>query len=99
MDKKIIWSPKAAATLEQIYIYIAQNSEYYASVVIKNIIDIIESIPVFPFSGRIVPEYQNENIREKFYKHYRIVYQITDQCIEIVAIVHGAQMPKDIDNF
>ncbi len=96
MVKKIIWSPRAANNLEDICNYIAKDSEYYASLVAKRIIAILEAIPQFPYSGRIVPEYQDTNLREKFYKHYRIIYRIKEYAIEIVAIYHGAGLLGEI---
>ena len=44
----------------------------------------------------MVPEYEMESLREKFYKHYRIVYRIKNEVIEIVAISHGARLLRDI---
>lgn len=96
MAKKIIWSPRAADSLEEICNYIANDSEYYASLVANRIIEIVESIPRFPNSGRMVPEYQDASLREKFYKHYRIVYRTLAETIEIVAICHGAKLLGEI---
>ncbi len=92
MAKKIVWSPNAADSLENICRFIAKDSEYYAAFIAKRIITIIESIPQFPYSGRIVPEYAEINLREKIYKHYRIIYRITETAIEIVAITHTSQI-------
>jgi len=96
MAKKIIWSPRSIDDLEEICDYIAKDSEYYASLVAKRITGIAEAIPQFPYSGRIVPEYQNKYLREKFYKHYRIVYRIKEDAIEIVAISHGAKLLREV---
>lgn len=96
MAKEIIWSPRAAENLEEICGYIAKNSEHYAALVAQRIIGIIESIPKFPHSGRIVPEYESKSLREKFYRQYRIVYRIKNNIIEIVAISHGAKLLNDI---
>lgn len=92
MDRKIIWSPRAAENLEDIYHYIAKDSRYYASLVVKRILDLVKTIPDQPLSGRIVPEYGDDSIREKFYSHYRIIYRIKDDVIEIAAIYHGARL-------
>ncbi len=91
MDK-LIWSPNAAEDLENICNYIMHNSEYYARHFAKQIITLIESIPDFPKSGRIVPEYQKEDLREKLFQNYRIVYRIKENCIEIVTISHCARL-------
>ena len=64
MAYKIKWSPKAASNIEDICNYIAKDSEYYATLFAKRIISIVNDLPAFPLAGRIVPEYNNENLRE-----------------------------------
>ena len=96
MAKKIIWSPKAADNLEEICIFIGEDSEFYARIFAQQIIDEIEKIPNFPKAGRIVPEYRRKDLREKIFQSYRIVYRIKPDAIEIVAIVHGARLLHDI---
>lgn len=95
MDQKIIWSPKAAWNLESICSFIDQDSPHYASLFAKRIVDITENIPAFPRAGRIVPEYNDANLRERLYKSYRIVYRINPSFIEIVAVVHCARLLKN----
>ena len=94
MAYEIRWSPRALSNLEEITNYIAKDSEYYAAVFVKKIIALVESIPLFPLSGRIVPEYNDENIREKFYQSYRIIYRLKENTIEIVASFHGSKHLK-----
>lgn len=95
MVAKIRWSPRAASNFEDICNYIAKDSEFYAALLAKKVNVIIQTIPQFPKAGRIVPEYGYENLREKIYENYRIVYRIKGEFIEIVAICHGA---KPLDN-
>jgi len=96
MASQIRWSPRAASNLEGICNYIARDSKHYASLFAKKVFAIVENIPEFPKSGRIVPEYGDENLREKIYQNYRIVYRLKDDSIEIVAICHGAKQLQDI---
>ena len=96
MDK-LIWSPGAAEELENVCNYIAKDSEYYALHFAREIIALIESIPDFPMSGRIVPEYNRKDLREKIFQNYRIVYRIKEKSIEIVAISHGARLLSEIE--
>jgi len=96
MAYKIRWSPRAASTLEEICSYIARDSEYYAALFARRVITIIESLPRFPRAGRIVPEYKDENLREKIYENYRIVYRLKGEFIEIVAICHSARPLENI---
>lgn len=91
MAFKVIWSPRAASNLEEICDYIAKDSEYYAILFAKKVTAIVKAIPQFPKSGRIVPEYNDENLREKIYEGYRIVYRLRSNLVEIAAICHGAK--------
>jgi toxin ParE1/3/4 len=91
MAYQIKWSPRATNNLENICNYIAKDSEYYATIFAKRVF-IINSLVEFPKSGRIVPEYGSENIREKIYENYRIVYRLKEEFIEIVAISHSARL-------
>lgn len=96
MASKIKWSPRAVSNLKEICSYISKDSVYYASLFAKRILSIVKSISSFPKSGRVVPEYGNDNLREKIYEDYRIVYRIKDELIEVVAICHGAMQLKNI---
>ncbi len=91
MVYQIRWSPRAVNNLEELYEFIAKDSEFYATAFVKGIVSIINNLDQFPKSGRIVPEYSIENLREKIYENYRIVYRLKGECIEIVAICHSAR--------
>ena len=91
MALKIKWSPRAASNLEEICNYIAKDSEYYSILFARKITNRVKAIPQFPKSGRIVSEYKDENLREKIYGNYRIVYRLKGDIVEIVAICHGAR--------
>jgi plasmid stabilization system protein ParE len=88
---QIRWSPRAANNLEEICSYIARDSERYAAIFAKKVNAIVKNLVEFPKSGRIVPEYNDHNLREKIYENYRIVYRLKGEYIEIVAICHGAR--------
>ncbi len=89
---RIIWSPDAAADLEAICEYIAKDSEHYARVFAQGVINAVERLLIFPESGRIVPEYNQKDLREIIFQNYRIVYRIKSNAIEIVTITHGARL-------
>ena len=91
MGLPVRWSPRAAHHLEDICAYIGRDSVRYAALFAQRVLQVIESIPANPRLGRIVPEYAEENLRERIYQGYRIVYRITESAIEIAAICHGAR--------
>ncbi len=96
MDYKIVWSPEAIEDLQSIAEYIQRDSEFYARAVVTKILDVSRSIKDFPLIGRIVPELENESIRERFVYSYRLVYQIKTQRILIVAVIHGKRLFENI---
>ncbi len=89
---KLIWSPRAFRDLEGICDYIAQESDRYAYVVAEGVVSVIESIPANPLWGAIVPEYNREELRERHFQSYRIVYRVSPDRVEIVTIVPAARM-------
>ena len=72
---KVIWSELALDDLKNIYEYISNDSIYYAGRQIERIIERVEQLQNFPESGRIVPEFNKEILRELIEGNYRIVLQ------------------------
>ncbi len=89
---KVHWSTVAVSDLDSIYNYIGQYSAAYASIFISKIFQAIETLIKFPLSGRVVPEFDLDRMREVLiFKNYRLIYQITDKKIEIIAIHHQSR--------
>ena len=42
--------------------------------------------------GRIVPEFEDENIRELIVYSYRIIYRVYPKQVTVWAVVHGARL-------
>ena len=87
---KVHWTDTAEAHLDAIYAYIAQNSTTYALRTVDNITKRSKQIAAFPLSGRKVPEYDLDQIREVFSGLYRIIYYIKPNQIDVIAVIHGA---------
>ena len=93
---KVYWTRNAIKHLTNIYEYIALNSPTYARRMVDRITQRSEQISTQPFSGRKVPEYESEDIRELIEKPYRIIYRLKQDQIDILAVIHGAQLlPED----
>lgn len=88
---KLSWSPRSLSDLELIYKYIKLDSEENASNFIKQLITSTIDITEFPFSGRTVPEFKENRIREKLYKNYRIIYRISRDEVEVVTVLHQSR--------
>lgn len=92
MGYKIKWSPKAAEDVEAIADYISQDSPAYAAAVVEKILDITRNPSYFPLSGRVVPEFDEETIREQFAYSYRVIYRVQGGTVTIAAVIHGKQL-------
>lgn len=86
----IHWTDTAEAHLDAIYTYIAQVSKTYALRTVDRITRRSQQIGAFPLSGRRVPEYDMDQIREVIEGHHRIIYHIKPEQIDIIAVIHGA---------
>ena len=76
--------------MDAIYAYIAQDSATYALRTVDRIARKSRKIGMFPRSGRRLPEYDMDQIREVFVGPYRIIYCIKFDQIDVLAVIHGA---------
>lgn len=102
MAFKIIWSAQAREDLRDIVTFIAQDNPQVAESFGYQLMSKVDVLAQFPRIGRVVPEEQDENVREIILRPYRIVYQIADQeqIIAVARVWHGArgepEIPKQI---
>ena len=89
---EIKWTNKSINDLKSIFEYIAQDSKKYASLQIKKIKERTKQLKIQPLSGRVVPEFDDLNIRELIEGNYRIVYMIYEQKIFILTVDHSAKL-------
>ena len=90
---KVLWTDAAVAQLETIYDYLAQTSPEYARRIIDRLTKRSKHIAAFPFSGRMVREYELNEVREIIEGTYRIIYLIKEdeEQIEILAVIHSSR--------
>jgi len=68
------WTDTAKAHLTAIHDYIAQNSVRYAQGMVDRITRRTQDLSAFPLSGPVVPEYDDQSIREVLEYPYRIIF-------------------------
>jgi plasmid stabilization system protein ParE len=61
--------------------YIERDSSIYANAVVEKIIAVTRQLAESPFSGRVVPEFRDDNLREHFVFQYRLIYQVRKERI------------------
>lgn len=89
---KVRWTPTAIGHLASIYEYIGQDSPRYARRMIDRITARSRQISHFPQSGPMVPEYQDADIREVIEGSYRVIYRVSAEEVQILAVIHGVRL-------
>ena len=84
----------ALADLKQIHEYISQDSKFYADRFVEKILDKVDQLESFQKSGKIVPEFNDEMIRELIEGNYRIVYKIYPGHVGIARVHHASRLLK-----
>lgn len=93
MGGQIIIAPPAEADLGDIVRYVAQHNSDAAARLGYELIIRAENLANFPEIRRIVPEFQQPNLREVICRSYRIIYRLQreEQRIDIVRFWHAAR--------
>lgn len=91
MAAKIVWTQSAWTDLENVADFIARDSPYYASAVVRSARDASRSLRRFAKRGRVVPEISDPAIREVLVHNYRLIYRVEPRRIAILAFIHGAR--------
>src|SRR5207245_295506 len=93
VDWRVRWTEPAWEHLEAAARYIAQDSPRYAAVLILDARAAARSLRQFPNRGRIVPEWDEPEIREVQVQKHRLIYRVLEQNreVRIVAFVHGSR--------
>ena len=83
------WTAHAKAQVRHIHDYIAQDSSLYAMRVSEALVQKTSGLDALPRLGRVVPELNDETVRELSLYSYRIIYQIkNNDLIEVLAVIH-----------
>lgn len=99
----ITWTSKARNDLEAACLYIARDSHRLAESFAVRVMMAVDQLIRFPQSGRTVPEFGRSDIRELIVQHYRIVYRLREDDVEVLTMHHGARplrsadLPADVD--
>lgn len=93
---KVIWSPTARNKIKEILEYISEDNPDAALALIDTFEEKVEKLKQNPDSGRLLPEINNDKIREiVIHKNYGIIYEINPDLIEILTIRHYRQNFSD----
>ncbi len=82
---------EAEADLEQIAIYVAEQSPRSALELVRELRERCESLLDAPRGYPLVPRYEHLGIRRRSFGRFLIFYRVSTDAIEIIHIIHGAR--------
>jgi addiction module RelE/StbE family toxin len=89
---KVTWTEQALEDLEAICLFIARDAPRYAELFADQVFKATDRLEDFPLSGRVVPEFGREDIREIIFGNYRIIYRVLTKEVEVLTVHHGARV-------
>jgi plasmid stabilization system protein ParE len=92
----VTWTDAAFDEVEDIAEGIAQDSPRAAADFVRSVFAASDRLELFPQSGRRVPEFERDDLRELIVRPYRLIYCITGNEVEILRVVHGARRLAEI---
>ena len=99
MGYQVALSPSARRDLRDIVRYISWDSPERAVAFGQFLVTSTKRLSEFTDMGRVVPEFDDQSIREIVVRSYRIIYHVDHQdCrIDIIRFWHGARGTPQID--
>jgi plasmid stabilization system protein ParE len=98
MKYRVVVQPRAAADIENAYLWIRERAPSSADRWFHGIYEVIEKLQTLPAWCPLAPEndYFEEEIREIFYGkrigRYRILFAITGDTVHILHVRHGRRL-------
>ena len=89
---KLRWTEQARRDLVAIGRYIAQDQPSAARRWVDKLRQQAQRAVEAPRSGRKVPEFDREDLREILFRGYRIVYALRGETIEVLTVFEGHRL-------
>jgi toxin ParE1/3/4 len=88
---EITWTEPALEDVRAIVAFVGRDSPGYAQRLADRIMQAPESLAAFPRLGGMVPEFEQDDIREVIVRPYRVIYQLREDKVFVVAVIHGSR--------
>lgn len=82
----------------QIRAFIAADSPRYARQFSERIIVAVRKLREFPLIGRKVPEGDRDDVRERIFQNYRIIYHVEELRVFVLSVMHGSRDLSQLTN-
>ena len=100
---RIEWTSPGTEQFQEVIEYLNQHSPRRAHQLGSRIVAAAKRLSTSPLMGRVVPEYDQEHIREVIVAPYRLLYIVRDDVVLIAGVVDSRRdlrrhfHPEDFD--
>ncbi|MBI3925940.1 MAG: type II toxin-antitoxin system RelE/ParE family toxin [Armatimonadetes bacterium] len=91
MAREIVWTQHALSDLEQAAAYLEQRNPEAARRLVQTLWEAADGLVELPFKGHRLNELRSMPFLELVRGHYRMVYQVHETQVEILAVFHTRQ--------
>lgn len=88
---RVIWSDSAIDDLRAIGQFYERSSPTFARTIVTDLYEAVARLTTFPLSGAIVPELEDQAVRQLIVRGFRILYEAGRDQVRILAVFHGRQ--------
>ncbi len=97
---EVKWTESALSDLNDLGDYISKDSIRYAELTIIKLFETPDILELNPLAGKMVPELQDESIRQLTRGNFRIIYHVVDEdLVEILAVHRSARLLNNTYDF
>ncbi len=97
---EVKWTESALSDLNDLGNYISKDSIRYAELTIIKLFEIPDILELNPLAGKMVPELQDESIRQLTRGNFRIIYHVVDEdLVEILTVHRSARLLNNTYDF
>jgi toxin ParE1/3/4 len=89
--RRVVWTERARRELDEAIGFISEDSVQGARRVLHEVLESAASLSTLGERGMIVPERGDPVIRELLVGSYRLLYRVSSDQIEILALLHQRQ--------
>lgn len=89
--RAVVWTATAREQLDEIVGYISEDSIEVALKILDDLLEAAESLAHLAHRGRVVPEIQDEQVREIFVYRYRLIYEVEGFGVQVLSVIHSAR--------
>ncbi len=88
----INWTNQALGDLQAIGDFIGRDTPAFAQIFVNKVFETVERLEKFPRSRRIVPEINQDKIREIILGSYRVVYLLDEDEVNVLTVFHASRL-------